>query len=118
MYQTIKQYLRKPTSGELNSKGKPVAGEPFGVMMATLIDGQLKFGWSKCHEMDLMRHAYNKDLGILKASKRLEAFVPNSEIIVPNAMVFEMEDFLLWAKKYFRTDSVQGVVQEVLIDSE
>lgn len=110
MKDTIKQYLRKPTSGKLTSKGEVVAGEPFGIMLASLVEGQLKFGFSQCHEMDLLKHAYDKNLGLMKASKRLEAFTPNAEIVVPSAMVNSMNDFVLWAKKYFRTDSDSKVV--------
>lgn len=110
MKDTIKQYLRKPSSGKLTEKGEPVAGEPYGIMLASLIGGELKFGWSLCHEMDLARHAYDKNLGLMKASKRLEAFVPGSDIVVPAAMVDAMDNFVLWAKKYFRTDSNSRIV--------
>lgn len=90
---------------KLRTDGLPFLGEPFGVMVASLENNKLKFGWSLCHEKDMAKHAFDKKKGIMIAEKRMKSFNPDTkDLIVPNDLVEDMEDFILRAKRYFRTD--------------
>jgi len=102
MQTTIKQYLRHtPETEGYHKDGSPFYGEPFGIMLASLRDGQLCFGWSLCHEMDKLK--YDKKKGYMIAENRMKAFVPNSPLIVPSVMVDPMFDFTIRAEKQFST---------------
>ena len=94
----IKEYLRDlPMADETR-------GEPIGVMLASLKNNKLAFGWSVLHPKDQENHKYNKHLGDLIASNRLNTFDPDVEevLIVPEIMVDMMERFAERAERYFR----------------
>jgi len=91
MQTTIKQYLRFPAINPgIKSDGKPFHGDPFGVMMATLDNGQIKFGWSVTHYMD----DFDKKKGLMIAENRMKSFTPNSTLIVPSVMYDAMANFM------------------------
>ena len=105
MNTSIREYLRfEPVNTGLRSDGKPFLGEPYGIMVAELHNGSIRFGWSLTHEKDIVKNAYDKNKGLMIATRRLEAFKPNSDIVVPNDMVYAMENFILKSKRYFQTD--------------
>ena len=97
METTIREYLREMPRVE-NS-----AGDPMGVMTATLKNGKLAFGWSQTHPRD----TFHKTLGNLIATNRMNKFDPEVEecIIVPAEMCEAMERFIERAERYFRTKS-------------
>jgi len=95
---TIKQYLRKdPIKTGTNKRGEAYVGEPLGVMMATLVDGKIKFGWSVCHYRD----TFNKKKGIMIAERRMNHFVPDSPVVVPQSMFRAMIEFMDRAERQF-----------------
>ena len=91
MQAVIREYLRD--EAQFDEAGNVVSrGNPFGVMMASLKEGKLAFGFSQCHERD----NFDKKLGNTIASNRLEQFDPTVEevLIVPADMVEMMERFV------------------------
>jgi hypothetical protein len=111
MNTSIREYLRfEPVNTGLRSDGKPFLGEPYGIMVAELHNGSIRFGWSLTHEKDMERNAYDKNKGLMIAMRRLEAFKPNSDIVVPNDMYYAMQNFVLKSKRYFHIDCNTNVL--------
>ena len=73
--ETIIAYMRKPNTGVLIEKigdqEKYTRGKPYGVMMCRMIDGGIRFGWSKSHVND----TFNKKIGKAIATERLRSNV-------------------------------------------
>ena len=60
MNTSIREYLRfEPVNTGLRSDGKPFLGEPYGIMVAELHNGSIRFGWSLTHEKDIVKNAYD-----------------------------------------------------------
>ena len=88
----------------LNCKkdGEPFLGEPFGLMLCEFKDGQLLFGWSLCHERDMFK--YDKEFGTRIAENRLHSFEKKpKDLVVPQIMVEDMEQFVHRCELYFQT---------------
>ena len=76
-------------------------GQPIGIMLADLYEDGLSFGWSATHPLD----KFNKHKGELIAEGRMDSHTPNTPIILPAKAFDQMENFILRAQKYFKTES-------------
>jgi len=105
MTTTLRHYLRKKPSLS-NHKG-----EPYGVLMARLVDNEVFLSWSLCHRND----TFSKEQAEIEAIKRM---VP-SKNCTPAALAFkkdhiphdvkkEMPSFIERCKKYYKQATVDA----------
>lgn len=85
----MKQYLRDS-----------VTRQPYGVLLAELRENGVHFGWSVTHPSD----TYNKSKGEMIAQNRLNAFVPNSTMVLPTCLIDTMNYFLDRAERYYKQE--------------
>lgn len=79
---------------------------PIGVLMGDVINGRLVFGWSVVHPLD----RFDKKKGDMIAFNRLHSDKHQKEVIVPNIMFDEMDEFILRCQKYFHQESSQYLI--------
>lgn len=95
----LKQYIRDEETQQ-----------PFGVMLADKIEGGIVFGWSLVHLND----NFNKALGDKIATGRLAACKPDQALVVPAAIVEDLEVFIKRAVTYYRLPSETVVIDGYL----
>lgn len=76
-------------------------GNPKGVVVASLIDGNVRIGWSLTNESS--GDTFDKDMGMRIAIGRINV---GSNAIVPIAVNKIIQSLVGRSKKYFKTDKI------------
>lgn len=105
MQKFIHEYIRERVSVKHRTPQNPNAKQIVGIIVGTVVEGQIVIGWSKTNLKE--GDVYSKDQGMSLALSRAQGYVPSPE--TPNCIKYQIEQFRLRCLRYFKDADVMSV---------